>query len=165
VASSWVPPLRSNRLKAACALTIAVSGCDPAVARLKDLNCDQWTTTFFREPMPKQMSDFARFPVDTQYAIYLCGNQIIHPPAMHLGTPFAAEGGAVVPFLKQKLSQARDDITIRDIVRVFTQMQVQKTYDVIGDRELITLMNSSIAKMRDPGWRQVTQNMIDRMSK
>jgi len=102
--------------------------------------------------MGKQMSDFARFPVDTQYAVYLCGNQIIHPPAMHLATPFAAEGAAIVPLLRQKLSQARDDVTIRDIVRVLTQMQVQKTYDVRGDRQLMELMNSSIAGMRDPEW-------------
>jgi len=56
--------------------------------------------------------------LEKQYAIYVCGNQYLEPPATYFAEPFALEGGRIVGYLKDKLSRASDDGTIRDVVSV-----------------------------------------------
>lgn len=133
--------------------------------------CRPWVAKFFRDPEDKKVatsaeeriSDFGDYQVEDQYEIYICGNQFVHPPTIYLAEPFARSGPTVVSFLKSRLTEATRDVTIRDIIMVFEEMDRQNTYDVSGDDELMRLMTNRIATMKNEGWRRMTQEMFDRI--
>jgi hypothetical protein len=85
----------------------------------------------------------------------------MHPPAQYLAEPFARRGGEIVPFLKEKLAQAQDDLTVRDIVLVFAEMGRQRSYDVSKDVDLIRQMREAAARMKNQDWRTITEQRIE----
>jgi hypothetical protein len=122
--------------------------------------CEKYATGFFREPMTHQLDAFTRYDLATQYEVFICGNQVIHPPATYLAQPFAKRGESVVPFLRNKLTEADDDRTIRDIIVVLTEMQRRDVYRVSDNRELMDLMNASINRMKDGEPKRVATGMV-----
>lgn len=110
-------------------------------------------------------NDFSNYDIDMQYAVYICGMQFIHPPMMYLAGLFAKEGNKAVGFLKTKLMEANDDLTIRDLILVFNRMSWLKTYDVANDDELMHLISDRVGGMKDPGWKQTTLEMIAEIKK
>jgi len=117
--------------------------------------------TFFNQSTKAQLTAFDTYGIARQYEIFLCGMQSVHPPAMHLATPFALHGRAVVDLLKAKLSQAEDDLTIRDIVFLLTEMKNRQTYNVADDVELMNLIDAGITRMKDENWKQSVEAMVD----
>ena len=85
---------------------------------------------------------------------------MMHPPAIYLAEPFARRGINAVPLLKEKLVQSNDDLTIRDIVLVFSEMKRINTYDVSKDADLAALINAKVGGMRNAGWREITQENV-----
>jgi hypothetical protein len=85
----------------------------------------------------------------------------MHPPAQYLAGPFARRGGEIVPFLKEKLVQAQDDLTVRDIVLVFAEMARQRSYGVSQDVYLIRQMGEAAARMKNQDWRTITERRIE----
>lgn len=128
----------------------------------KSNQCCNWTTTFFRMPTKEQIEQFGSYDTKTQYDIFICGNQIIHPPAIYLARPFALEGEKVAKFLKKKLSQTKDDKTVRDIILVFMRMCILNSYDVSSNSELMSLIKDKAERIKDDDWRNVVEKMIDR---
>jgi hypothetical protein len=112
-----------------------------------------------------QVTAFAHSNLDDQYSIFICGNQFMRPPAQYLAEPFARGGTDVVPFLKDKLAQAQDDLTIRDIILVFTEMSRQKAYRVAEDGDLIRLMTEAVARMKNADWRRITDQRVEAAAK
>ena len=136
------------------------SGCTTASERSKSDQCYTWVKTFFRMPLKEQLTQFGSYDVESQYDIFICGNQVVHPPATYLAGPFAMEGESVVHFLKTKLLQAKDDQTIRDVILVFTEMSRRKTYDVARNSDLMVLITDSVARIKDDDWRQIVAEEI-----
>ncbi len=79
---------------------------------------------------------------------------------MYLSQPFAEQGSKVVEFLKTKLAGAQDDLTIRDVIRVFVEMSRRGTYDVAKDPSLMRLLTERAAGIKDAEWRRVTDQML-----
>jgi hypothetical protein len=125
--------------------------------------CDsRWIPTFFRKiPLIERPEKFQTYSIEEQYSIFICGNQRWHPPELDLAASFALNGKAGVDFLKVKLSHAKDDLTIRDIILVFREMCRQKSYNVKADNELMGLITDSVAKIKDNDWKQVTQQWVE----
>ncbi len=96
---------------------------------IDNLNCKRWAREFFIKPTTVQMVEFSKFPLDSQYEIYICGIQTRHPPSIHLAIPFAKAGEPAVFLLRDKLVATDDDRTIRDILVAFSQISIQRTYD------------------------------------
>jgi hypothetical protein len=126
--------------------------------------CRSWAKTFFRMPSKEQIAKFGSYDLETQYGIFICGNQGIHPPAIYLAEPFARGGEPAARFLQIKLSQAKDDPTIRDIVSVFVQMTRMGTYDVPGDSALMDLITVAVAGMKDDDWKRIAEGMVARIA-
>ena len=127
----------------------------------KNKQCDKWIKTFFKMPLKEQIDKFGSYTLDEQYSIYICGNEVVHPPAMYLATSFARNGKAVVKLLKIKLSETIDDLTIRDIVLVFSEMKKQKTYNVLEDSALMKLLRNKVATMQNEDWRKIVEEMMN----
>jgi len=115
---------------------------------------------FYAKSLKERISTFPRYSFEEQYGIYLYGNQVQHPPAIYLADPFAAQGKSIVSLLSDRLRAATDDLTIRDIVMVFSAMSRAKTYDVAGDEHLMKLLEGSAKRMKDPDWRALVEKEI-----
>lgn len=120
-------------------------------------------SAFFQMSLKDQLTHFTTHSIREQYAIYIYGNQKREPPALYLARPFGAEGAKVVPLLTARLATASDDATIRDIVLVFSEMSSQGAVRVAQDQKLMRLLTDSVAKMKDPGWRSISEHELERM--
>jgi hypothetical protein len=138
------------------AIVAAIVGCQTPAERRASDECGVLAKTFFRLPVTQQLKEFQAYSVERQYDVYICGNQTMHPPAVYLATTLASRGGEAVGFLKERLEMARDDRTIRDLVRVFTEMNRLKTYDVSGDKALMRMLVEAVSRMTNEGWKQMT---------
>lgn len=118
---------------------------------------------FFQMPLKDRLTHFTTYPIREQYAIYIYGNQKLEPPALYLARPFGAEGAKVVPLLRERLAAASDDATIRDIVLVFSEMSSQGTLRVAQDQKLMRLLTDSVAKMKNPGWRSISEHELEKV--
>lgn len=128
------------------------------------VDCAYHLKTFFTLSRKAQLEEFERFELAEQYKIFICGNQVVHPPVMELAYPIARRGESAVPFIKDRLTETKDDPTVRDIVRIFAAMQSQGTYDVYADRELSMLVWDRIAAIKDPEWRRIVRRMFPNKS-
>jgi hypothetical protein len=107
----------------------------------------------------EQVQKFKNYSLDEQYEIFLFGNQAVHPPAVYLANPFAEQGPIIVQFLKVKLKNARKEVTIRDIVSVFSELARMNLYDFSKDSELMGLLDRKVNDMRGI-WKETTLKMI-----
>lgn len=152
-----MPMIKVKAVGLATLLSLAITGCPEAQGQVEGRDCSEFNEMFHGRPFKVRVADFTNYDLATQYAIFICGNQFRHPPAIYFAEPFAQHGDKAVPFLKEKLLGATDDLAIRDIILLLTEMSRQNTYDVAGDNELVRLMTASVAKMRDEDWKRMTQ--------
>jgi hypothetical protein len=132
----------------------------PAANRRPWHNYQAIVDAFYEKPLKERLAAFPQYKFEEQYAIYLYGNQVQHPPAIYLADPFAAEGKSVVRPLSSRLMAATDDLTIRDLVMVFSAMSRQKSYDVTGDQQLMNLLKDSAGRMKDVDWRRLVEKEV-----
>src|SRR5262249_46084391 len=120
--------------------------------------------TVFSRSNEQEMREFESMPLPQKYVTYICAEQYLHPPAIEFGTKFASEGGRAVPFLKQKLVEAGDDLTIRDIVFVFFEMQMTKSYAVSADASLMSLLRQKAQSTTDSFWRNMAEESVTKIA-
>jgi hypothetical protein len=48
---------------------------------------------FFLMPPEQQEAEFEKYDFDTQYKIYICGQQKVEPPMLELASALARDGG------------------------------------------------------------------------
>jgi hypothetical protein len=153
-------PLRGLFRLGVVAALWASTGCrgpaDPELGK-----CDFWIGAFYSKPMAERIRTFRSYDLESQYEIFLCGNDVVHPPALYLAEPFGEEGAAAVPLLKAKLANAKGDLVIRDIIVVFREMKQRGTYDFSKDRELSELMIEKVRGMRYQGWKTIVQTDLN----
>ncbi len=137
-----------------------VWNCAAATEDSSSLGCSKLNKTFFSKPTTVQMAEFGSLDIESQYALFICGNQVREPPSIHLATPFAKEGAAVVDFLQAKLAAARGDLTIRDILLVFAEMSRRKTYAVADNSDLMKVITEAIGRVKDADWKKVCEQSL-----
>ena len=120
-------------------------------------SCKGVPRDFFLKPPDQRYAQFGEYDFETQYRIYICGQQHAEPPDLGLVAPFAREGSRIVQPLKLKLEGTDDDETVRDIVYVFKEMNRLGTYDVAGDKALMGELREKTTAIRDPTWRQIAE--------
>ena len=135
-------------------------GCAAADMRVGEYKCSQLTEYFYGKPPNARISLFVAADLEKQYAVYICGNQYLEPPATYFAEPFALEGGRIVGFLKDKLSRASDDGTIRDVVLVFKEMSRQQTYNVGDDSKLMKVVDDRVAAMKDKDRKRLVEQRV-----
>lgn len=136
-----------------------LTGCFRAEDTSINSQCPELAESFFQKPLKEQVAKFPSYELQKQYTIFICGNQTIHPPAQYLAGAFAQDGPKAVDFLREKLKNAKDDLTIRDITLVFAEMNKLKTYDVAGDSELINLLTEKISGMKS-AWKDTSEQLL-----
>jgi hypothetical protein len=139
---------------------LSAAGCSAANMRVGEYKCSQLTEYFYGKPLNVRVSEFVAADLEKQYAIYICGNQYLEPPATYFAESFAHEGAGIVGFLKNKLSLASDDGTIRDVVLVFKEMSKQQTYNVAGDTDLMKVITAAVDRVKDPFWKKTSEQSL-----
>jgi hypothetical protein len=119
---------------------------------------------FFAKPTKEQLVDFGTYDFNTQYNIYIYGNQNLEPPSLYLVRPFARGGARIVQPLEGRLAEAPSEPTIRDIILVFAEMNDLRNYDVAADEPLIQAMRRSVASMTDGAWKQMCERKLNRIA-
>jgi len=114
----------------------------------------------FVAPIDQQLETFPSYDFETQYRLYIYGNQKVEPPALYLIRPFAAEGATIVEPLQRRFVMASDEATIRDIVLVFADMKHLGSYDVTGDKALMDMMWQRVGRMKDEFWREFCEREL-----
>jgi hypothetical protein len=142
-----------------------VSGCTSAAEDSSKINCSIYTQTFFDKPTSVQMLEFGNLELNHQYEVYICGNQKREPPAIHLAIAFAKGGKPVANVLRKKLVSARGDLTITDILLVFEEMSILKTYNVAQDKELMTVIKAAVDRVQDPFWKNTCSHSLIEIQK
>jgi hypothetical protein len=138
---------------------IMVFGCGSVQASMPHV-CRLWINSFYKKSLKDRISMFNSYDLNSRYNIYVCGNQFVHPPAIYLASTFASKGADIVSFLKEKLLQSDDDLTVRDIILVFAEMTRLNTYAVSKDFSLMNLINKKLNGMRDAGWKEIVQRNV-----
>lgn len=142
------------------ALCVFLGSCAFAWQSPHQKECRPWLNSFFQQSFRDRISSFKDLDPEAQYAVYICGNRVIHPPATYLAEPFAQEGAAVIPLLIERLDQAKDDLTVRDILLVFSEMSRLATYDVMSNSDLFELMKKKTREITDPHWRRMSEGLL-----
>lgn len=140
------------------------TACNGSTRLANGIECGHLIDTYFQLSAKERTQKFPTQDIEKQYQIYMCGSQAIEPPVMGLAGVFASEGGKVVPYLESKLRAANDDLTVRDLLLVFRQMEVMHTYDVHSNSELISLMRDKVSKMKDPQWKKIAESSLHDIS-
>ncbi len=122
--------------------------------------CRKLERTYFRNPIRQTIREFSARPLADQYAIYLCGTQFIHPPALELAGPFAAQGPPAAAFLKGRLAATVEDLDVRDILQVFREMKRQHTYSAASDDSLMFLIRAKSGSISNPYWRDYVAAIV-----
>jgi len=141
-----------------CVLFLALYGC---VSNSTDAQPSKKVSDFFRNypSTSERIKQFKNYSIEDQYEIYAFGNSVVHPPTTYLDLPFAEQGPIIVPFLKMKLEATKDEVTIRDITLIFSQLARLKLYDFSQDKELVILLHHKINNMQGI-WKNTTLKFL-----
>lgn len=159
--SAIVPKGMFNVLIFGAIFSLSQTACSRPVKKIGDYDCSELVESFFYgRSVSDRINDFAKHPVEKQFAIFVCGNQVIHPPPLYLVTPLANNGGGLVDLLIGELLEARDDLIIRDIVFIVSEMSRLRTYEARRNVRLMSIMEMRVKGMRNPDWKSVTEKML-----
>lgn len=141
----------------------AVAGClrhvDPAAG-----NCQSVVEAYLHgETQANTINRFASLELETQYRVYLCANQYMHPPILGLDRRFAAQGDRAATFLIDKLLATDHDATVGNIVMVFEEMSYMRSYDVRDDATLMQVLRWKTGRIHDPTMRALALNRLYRI--
>lgn len=116
--------------------------------------------SFFEGDIHTRLDRLEKYPLEQQYRIYLYGNQVIHPPATGLAIPLAKKGKPALHFILNELKKSQNDLDFRDSLIVVQSMQSGGYYDVCGDSVSMSALRENQAKIRNPGWQRVYEQML-----
>ena len=142
-------------------VALLAAACMPEKSR--EASCENTVDTILVLSHDDRMEQFDRLNLDEKYRWLICSNQFVHPPMLAFTNEFAKLGPTAEAYLRPKLETAEDDLTVRDIVSVFSFMQALGTYDIANDAELMHLLESKVAEMSDPDWKRWGSDELERI--
>ncbi|MBK8183283.1 MAG: hypothetical protein IPK63_10485 [Candidatus Competibacteraceae bacterium] len=129
-------------------LTISIIfGC---ASNVEDIENSRLGKDFYRKniAISDQMKEIKSFSINEQYEIFEFGNRVIYPPASYLALSLAEQGEIIIPFLRDKLENTNDELTIRDIILIFSEMVELKNYEFSKDLRLRKLIRQKVDNMK-----------------
>ena len=119
----------------------------------------------FGGPAETRLDRMRQYSLEDQYRIFRYGNDVVEPPLLNLARPIAERGIAAVPFLLKKLNSKSDDevMLTRDILLIFEDMALSKSYDVKADSLVMNTLSAKIATIKAKGWQDTCRKMLKRI--
>lgn len=116
---------------------------------------------FLSKSIAEQRSEILEFPLAQQVDLYLAATLRQHPPDMELANVVASNGADIVPNLKGRLSEEKQDIADLFLIDIFVRMQRHDHYAVVEDREVMQLLREQVAAMQDAQWKKMATEMLE----
>ena len=117
----------------------------------------------FDGPAATRIDRVRQYPLEDQYRIFRYGNDVVEPPILDLAKPIAERGATAVPFLLKQLDAHSDDTTTRDLLSIFLEMEISKSYEVKTDSALMDKMDIRVQAVKDNEWRAICSTMLRRI--
>lgn len=157
-----------ERAKAICilgALILALSGCRDSIKKVGGYECADFVRAqvYYGRPPSVRMAEIRGYSVEKQYAVFICGTGYIRPPSWDGAQPFIERGGLAIGFLKAKLQSAGHDFEISGIVALIDEMDELGSYPASNDKELMQILETSVARIRDPQLRRESEKRLHRI--
>jgi hypothetical protein len=127
---------------------------------VEGFDCSAYSKSFFALPRDARIKAFDSYDLETQYHLYLCGGEVVHPAMVELADPLAAKGPEAADLLRGKIIQTKNDHVINEIVLVFRLMKRRETFDVASDSSLMESIRSKVGTMQNSGLRRVTLGFL-----
>ena len=137
-----------------CTLLSACAWLDRTLAGRSLAACPNLMDQYLVSQDDEAIEAFHRLDLSGQYEVYICSSQYVHPPAMGFVSAFAEGGERVAEFLVVQLASGVNDLTFRDIVRVFSEMRRQGTYDVGSESLFVRWLEARAEAISSPDWRE-----------
>lgn len=154
-----------TRARCACVLLLLATGCGASTTEVDGYKCADFvrSSVYSGKSIEERMVEINGFPIDKQYAVFICGVQYVRPPQWEAAQPFAAHGDAAATFLVRKLPLVRDDITIENIVTLVGDMNARGVYRIANDSELARALERAVAGMTDQVQRKRTETALNQL--
>lgn len=143
----------SLRILAFLAVLFTTSACTHPAYLNKPL-CSAWCKEYWAKGKAYSFQAFANYDRETQFDIYLCSQDYIHPSNGEIAEVYAKLGKDVVPTLLAKLAEANNDRVVYDIIYVFRNMVTMKTYSISDDKEALAAMDAALQRTPATFWRK-----------
>jgi len=117
----------------------------------------------FDGPAAMRIDRVRQYPLEDQYRIFRYGNDVVEPPILDLAKPIAERGATAVPFLLKQLDAHSDDTTLRDLLVIFQEMELSKSFEVKADPALMDKLDIRVRAIKDNEWRAICSKMLRRI--
>jgi hypothetical protein len=115
---------------------------------------------FFSGPIPDRNNRLSKYDLDSQWKLYLYGNQKIHPPTTELAEAFKNGGEPVFKFVIEKLDKTENELDYRDALGIFDAMQRSGSYRICEDKENLFKVINYKNKFKDQDWKNIYLKML-----
>lgn len=148
-----------------CLLLLLTPGCKGSAAEVGGYKCADFVrlSIYYGRSTDERLAEISSYPIDKQYAVFVCGVQYIRPPQWEAAQPFAAHGSVAADFLATKLPLVHDDTTIENIVTLFGDMEARGVYEIAQESELAQLLQQSVSRMKNEVQKKRTQQVLDQL--
>jgi len=127
-------------------------------------DCRQVAQTYFYDgdaiSIEATLDGYSSYDLDTQFLIFRCATEYMHPPLMQFTPLFAGGGMSTARYLEGKLRQGQSSRTTMHILEVFADAQRQGAFDATQDPELMILLRQSVADHRGEPWHERSQRLL-----
>jgi hypothetical protein len=149
----------------AVSLGSMLSGCTDLNLQVGNYRCGEFIPDAYRgKPAHELLAAFRSSPVDKQYAIYICGAQVNHPPLYTYLEPFAAQGKSILPFLQARLVETNDALTVVNLIQVYDVMNWGGSYVVDEDKALMQALDAKVVSVKDQPYGPLAQQVFARIT-
>lgn len=118
---------------------------------------------FLQMPMTERRTAILLYPPEQQIHLFLQAMLVKHPPDLALANAVASNGSKIVPALAKRLARDDRDIAKLHLIDVFLRMQELSYYAVASDDKTMNLLEQQVAAMKDPQWREMSSDMLERI--
>ncbi len=153
-------------LHGACVLLLLATGCRGSATEVDGYRCADFvrSSVYYGRSVEVRLAEINSYPIDKQYAVFICGVQYVRPPQWEAAQPFAAHGNATAEFLVRKLPLVRDDTTIENIVTLVGDMDARGVYETAKDSELARALERAVSGMKNQVQKMHAQNALDQLT-
>lgn len=155
----------STPLRCACLLLLLAAGCRSSATEVDGYKCADFvrSSVYYGRSVEDRLEEINSYPIEKQYAVFVCGVQHVRPPEWEAAQPFAAHGNATAEFLIRKQPLVRDDTTIENIVTLVGDMDARGVYKMVKDSDLARALERAVTGMKNQDQKKRTQDALDRL--
>lgn len=155
----------STPLRCACVLLLVATGCRGSASEVDGYRCDDFvrSSVYYGRSVEDRLAEINSYPIDKQYAVFICGVQHIRPAQWEAAQPFAAHGNETAEFLVRKLPLVRDEATLENIITLVGDMDARGIYKMVKDSDLARALEHAVSGMQNQARKQRAQDALDQL--